>query len=134
MKVIKPELNLKHIGALRFWLGTFIGILFSTALCFLLNYSSEILRYFTGQFGDQIYLTTTEKFQQELFFATLSTTIGFSVAMWFWLSGVRNNSPKQKLHKRLNQVNSILVIWVPLLFITRIGTILFTNVYAIRGV
>ena len=133
MKVIKPELNLKHIGALRFWLGTFIGILFSTALCFLLNYSSEILRYFTGQFGDQIYLTTTEKFQQKLFFATLSTTIGFSVAMWFWLSSVRNNSPKQKLHKRLNQVNSILVIWVPLLFITRIGTILFTNVYAIRG-
>lgn len=133
MKKIKPELSLKQIGTLRFWLGTFIGIFFSTSLCFLLNYSTEILRYFTGQFGDQIYISSKAKFQLEIFFAALSTTAGFSLAMWFWLSGIRKYYPKQKLHKRLNQVNSILAIWIPLLFITRIGTILFTNVYAIRG-
>lgn len=130
---LKPNLSVAKIGELRFWIGLTIGILFGLSLCLFFNYSREILRYLSGAFSDIITLEKKTSLFFDIFFATFSSAIGFSVTFWFWMSGTKCEYRKQRLFARLSQVNSTLIIWIPLMMITRIGSILFVLLYAQRG-
>jgi hypothetical protein len=130
---LKPNLSIDKIGVLRFWTGLAIGILFGFTLCLFFNYSREILRYLSGSFSDIIILDKNTSLFFNVFFASFSSAIGFSVTFWFWMSGNKNKYHKQRLFARLSQVNSTIIIWIPLMIITRIGSILFVLLYAQRG-
>ena len=130
---LKPNLSIAKIGVLRFWIGLVIGFLFSLCLCLFFNYSREIMRFLSGAFSDLILIDEKTNLFFNIFFAAFSTAIGFSITFWFWMSGTKNEYRKQRLFKRLSQVNSTLIIWIPLMLITRIGFILFILLYAQRG-
>lgn len=130
---LKPNLSVVKIGVLRFWIGIAIGILFGLSLCLFFNYSREILRYLSSAFSDIITLDKNTSLFFNIFFAAFSAAIGFSVTFWFWMSGNKFEYPKQRLFARLSLVNSTLIIWIPLMLITRIASILFVILYAQRG-
>ncbi len=126
---LKPKLTVADIGVLRFWLGIAVGILFAFILCLFFNYSREILRFFSSLFSDVIIMEKKTAFFFNLFFASFSSAIGFSATFWFWMSRRKYEHRKQKLFSRLSQVNSTLIIWIPIMIVARIGTILFILFY-----
>lgn len=126
---IKTDITVAKIGVLRFWLGIAVGILFGLSLCLFFNYSREILRYFTGAFGDLIVLDKSTSVSYNVFFASLSAALGFSMTFWFWMSGTKAQDQKHRLSNRLSVVNSSLSIWVSLMVIGRLGHILFWGLY-----
>lgn len=131
--ISKQYISIARIGVYRFWIGIIIGVLFGLFLCLFLNYSREILRFLTGEFSDLVHIESKDSLFFNIFFAAFSTAIGFSVTFWFWISGIRAEYPKERLFTRLSQVNSSLSIWVPLLIVTRLGSVFFILLYSQRG-
>lgn len=122
---LRPKLTIDTIGTWRFWLGILIGVLYAIVLFLFFYWSREMLRYLTGVFSDLLLFSEAEFRFFDTFLAAFSTAVGFSFTIHFWMSTPRFKSVKLRRSMRLGQVNSSLIIWVPIMLLARIGSLLF---------
>lgn len=129
----KNELSIAYIGKTRFWIGTVVGIISAVILSYFFNYSREALRFFTSISADLIVLSETEIQFYDLFYASLSTALGLSWTVWIWMGNSNQNRKKERLFKRLAQINALLAFWVTLMCFTRFGTVILIILYSSSG-
>ncbi|MBN1617893.1 hypothetical protein JW887_00945, partial [Candidatus Dojkabacteria bacterium] len=119
---LKPEISIELIGKRKFWTGIILGFLFSLVLSYFFNYSRESLRFITFN-GDPFILSPKEFKKYDLFFASLSASIGFGIAIVYWFLGYNNRIVKRYL-KRFAITNALFVSIVVLMVVSRFGSIL----------
>ncbi len=108
-----------------------MGVAASFVFSYFLNYSRESLRFITFM-GDPLILTEKEFRLYDLFFAALSTSLGFGFTIIFWLTGRNKNIRKR--HVQLFAVsNAWFITWVVLMVVSRFGSILPITLYTIKG-
>lgn len=129
----KPKISIKAIGKTRFWTGVISGIISAIIISFTFNYTRETFRFFTGMSGDLFILNDKEFHFYNLFYATLSTTLGVSITVWIWMSNHYHRRRNERIYKQLSRTNALLAFWVVLSIIARFGTVLFIVVYSMPG-
>lgn len=95
------------------------------------GYFREILRGQTFD-SDLLIPTQTEFFIYNLFFATVSVTIGFGVTIWVWFHGLFTS---QKPRRRINYISAYSMFWsMTLLYIvSKIGSMTTWILFAMDG-
>lgn len=123
----KEKLSLQTIGVQRFWIGLAAGMIVAVSISLLFNYFREILRSWTGISTDLLLLETKEILFYDYFFCILAAVMGLTISMWIWMSSRnsrncarRNNS----VYKHLARTNALIIFWIVLMVILRIGTLL----------
>ncbi len=128
---LKPQISIDKLGKRQFWLGSVIGILFAFVLSCFFNYSRESLRLITFM-GDPYILTENEFSLYDLFFASLSTSLGFGFTIIYWLIGRKKDIKKGYL-KTFAISNAWLITFVAFMLLVRFGSILPLIVYGLHG-
>jgi hypothetical protein len=129
----KEKISIKIIGPQRFWIGLVAGIVSAIVISLIFNYSREILRFFTTLSADLLILDNDELRFFNYFYAILSTTLGLSVSMWIWMENSGLCLRRERLYKNLSRTNALLIFWVILMVIARLGSILFIILYGRPG-
>lgn len=128
---LKPPLSIDTLGKRNFVTGVSIGILSAIVLSLFFNYSRESLRVITI-LRDLYILPENESRWYDLFFASLSTSLGFGLSIIYWLIG-KNKHIKKRYVKNFAISNSLLINIVVLLAVTRFGSILPLVLYGSYG-
>lgn len=119
---LKPEISIDLIGKNKFWLGIILGIAYSLVLSYFFNYSREALRFITFN-GDPYILPPKDFKKYDLFFASLSVSIGFSLSIVYWFLGHNKGIAKRYL-KRFAITYAVFISIVALMVVSRFGSIL----------
>jgi len=128
---LKPKISISKLGKGQFWTGIIIGVVISFILNYFLNYSREALRLFT--FLADPYILTEKEFRiYDIFFTCFSTSIGFGFTIIYWLRG-RNVNIKKNYLKTFTITNSLIVTFISLMAVSRIGSILPITLYGFHG-
>lgn len=128
---LKPEISIKNIGKLKFYSGILYGCLFALIISFFFNYSRESLRVISF-LGDPLLFDERIHRLYDLFFAAISTSLGFGITTIYWLKGSNRKIKKQYL-KNFLITNSAFVLLVCLMAIARLGSLFSIIVYGMRG-
>jgi hypothetical protein len=128
---LKPEISISTLGKSQFWTGIIIGVGISFILNYFLNYSREALRLFTF-FGDPYILSEKEFRIYDIFFTCFSTSIGFGFTIIYWLRGKNVNIKKNYL-RTYTITNSVIIIFISLMAVSRVGSILPIILYSFHG-
>lgn len=133
IRIGRERISIPIIGLKRFWLGIAIGVLVAIILSIFINHSRETLRFFTSISGD-LYIPSSSEFKiYNLFFSSIASTIGFGITMWIWLNKRNKNNFKIQRYSRFAQLYILLIIWIVLMAIARMGTVLTFVVYSFAG-
>ncbi len=128
---LKPEISVSNLGKKQFWTGIAVGIATAFVLSYFFNYAREASRFITF-FRDPFILTEKEFRIYDLFFATLSTSLGFGFTITYWLQG-RNPRVKKRYLKTFTISNAWLVTFVAIMLVSRFGSLLPILVYGTFG-
>ena len=133
IRIGREKISIPVIGRKRFWSGIIIGVFVAIILSIFFNHSRETLRFFTS-FNVDLYIPdSNEFFIYNLFFSSIASTIGFGITLWVWLNKRSKNNLKKQRYSRFAQLNILLITWVTLMAIARMGTILTFVVYGFAG-
>lgn len=128
---LKPNLTIAKIGKKRFWIGLLIGLFFAFIINHFFILSREALRSIT--FMRDPYILSYKEFRlYDLFFAALSSSLGFGLTIicWFFLP---NRKIKRNYLRTLTVSTSFFITILALAIISRFGSILSLIVYNLPG-
>ncbi|WP_167619416.1 hypothetical protein [Maribellus sediminis] len=128
---LKPDLTINKIGKRQFWFGVVFGLFSAFLINLLFLNSREALRLTT--FTRDAYILSHREFKlYDLFFAALSSSIGFgfTVVIWFYVS---NKKKGKKYLTTFVASTSFFITFLALAFVTRFGSILSLIVYNLYG-
>ena len=128
---LKPELSIDTIGKSKFWTGIILGICAAFVLSLLLNYSRETFRMITF-LRDPLILSDEEFRLFDLFFAALSTSLGFGVTLAYWLIG-KNHSIRKDFLKVFAISNTSFISISALAIVAKFGSNLAIVPYGLHG-
>jgi len=128
---LKPDLTINKIGKRQFWFGVVLGLFSAFLINLLFLYSREALRLTTFT-GDAYILSFSEFKLYDLFFATLSSSLGFGFAVicWFFVS---NKNKGKKYLTTFVASTSFFITFFALAIVTRFGSVLSLVVYNLYG-
>jgi hypothetical protein len=128
---IKPNLTIEKIGKKQFWIGLLIGLFFAFIISHFFILSREALRSFT--FINDPYILSHKQFRfYDLFFAALSSSLGFGITIICWLF-VPNRNIKKNYLKIFTVSTSFFITILALAIVSRFGSILYLIVYNLPG-
>ena len=110
---LKPEISVSVLGKKQFWTGIVVGVAAAFVLSYFFNYAREGARFITF-FRDPFILTEKEFRLYDLFFATLSTSLGFGFTIIYWLQG-GNRRVKKHYLKTFTISNAWLITFVAIM-------------------
>uniref|UniRef100_UPI003217AE59 hypothetical protein n=1 Tax=uncultured Draconibacterium sp. TaxID=1573823 RepID=UPI003217AE59 len=129
---LKPNLTINKIGKKQFWVGLIIGFLAAFILNLLFLYAREALRLTTFLSGDAYILSYREFKSYDLFFAALSTSLGFGIAVICWFY-VANKKKGKKYQTTFVATTSFFITFLALAIVARFGSLLPLVVYNLQG-
>lgn len=129
----KEKISILLIGRLRFWIGVAAGFMSAISISLFFNHSRESLRLLTSMSPDLLVLKENELLFFNYFFSLLSTVLGFSITIWIWMQSKKHVREKNRIYRHLAITNALLIFWVILMIISRIGTILPIVLFGAAG-
>lgn len=128
---LKPDLTINKIGKRQFWVGSGLGLFSAFLINLLFLYSREALRLTTFT-GDAYILSYKEFKLYDLFFAALSSSLGFGLAVicWFYVS---NKNKGKKYLTTFVASTSFFITFFALAIVARFGSVLSLVVYNLHG-
>lgn len=123
----KERLSLQNIGLQRFWVGLAAGMIAAVSISLFFNYFREILRSWTGISTDLLILEPKEVLFYDYFFCVLAAVMGLTISMWIWMSSRKNRNCARRnnsVYKHLARTNAVMIFWIVLMVISRMGTLL----------
>ena len=127
----KEKISIKIIGEKKFWLGIITGLLSAVIISLSFNYMRELLRISTSISNDLQILNTGELIFFNYFFASISSVLGFSVTIWFWMHHHYPTRKMGRIHSISSGLNAVLMFWVVLMLIARFGPIFSLFLYPV---
>lgn len=110
-----------------------VGLATAISLYLFFNYSREAMR-FTTFYSKNIHILDENALHFfNLFFAALSTSLGFSMSLWVWMKNPKQHRRKERLSKQWASTNILVVFWVVILMISRIGSLIPLLLTGSRG-
>jgi hypothetical protein len=133
IKFSKDYISIQNIGLKRFWAGVAAGLFSSISLSLAFNYTREVYRLITSIEPDLLILDKQEYLFYDMFFASLSATLGFAIAVWIWMNNNNHLRKRDRINKQLARTYSLLGFWVFFGVVARFGTNLPIILYRTYG-
>ena len=126
----KPTLTIECIGKKAFWSGCLLGIFTAVSLQFFFIYMRTFTLITLFLLERDIPNVYFEYFN--IFFAAISTSLGFCVTTIFWLRGYNQHIKKRYL-KTMAITNAALSLCLTLFLLSKLGFVLFSVVFSCGG-
>ena len=114
-------------------IGIAAGIITAISISLLSNYTRETFRIMTCLSSDLQILDKDALLFFNFFFTFLSTVLALSVTISIWMSNRTNLRKKDPLYKNLAISYSMLIFWVVIWLVARIGTSFSLALFATTG-